>query len=210
MNLTLYKMTPLEEWITAKYLEHSICLPEDLEINRVADVFGGEITYLRTRSHARWEDDGTSEFMIILDSRLDESSARGEFFHELCHPLRHVGDQKMLPKAFRDLQEMQASLFQQYAAIPFFMVHDLDMPVYEKDIPLYLAHVFNVPVSLSNRRFNQIKGRISQEEFSQRIASYCQSIYSKADPANWSDETKKLFRLAIQRKLQKGQGVVVR
>ncbi|NRQ56084.1 ImmA/IrrE family metallo-endopeptidase [Brevibacillus sp. HD1.4A] len=210
MNLTLYKMTPLEEWITAKYLEHSICLPEDLEINRVADVFGGEITYLRTRSHARWEDDGTSDFMIILDSRLDEPSARSEFFHELCHPLRHVGDQKMLPKAFRDLQETQASLFQQYAAIPFFMVQDLDIPVYEKDIPLYLAHVFNVPVSLANRRFNQIKGRISQEEYSQRIASYCQSIYSKADPVNWSQETKKLFSLAIQRKLQKGQGVVVR
>lgn len=210
MNLTLYKMTPLEEWVTEKYLAHSIYTPDDLEIHRIAEAFGGEVAYLRTRSHARWEDDGTNDFMIIIDSRLDEPSARGEFFHELCHPLRHVGDQKMLPKAFRDLQETQASLFQQYSAIPFFMVKELDMTVYEKDIPLYLAYVFNVPVSLANRRFNQIKGRISQEEYSQRIASYCHSTYSKADPANWSHETKKLFSLAIQRKLQKGQGVVIR
>lgn len=210
MNLTLYKMTPLEEWITEKYLAHSICTPEDIDIHRISEAFGGEVSYLRTRSHARWEDDGTSDFMIILDSRLDEPTARSEFFHELCHPLRHAGDQRMLPKAFRDLQETQASLFQQYAAIPFFMVQNLALPVYEKDIPFYLAHVFNVPVLLANRRLNQIKGRISQEEFSQRIAYYCQSIYSKADPVNWSDETKKLFRLAIQRKVQKGQGVVVR
>lgn len=210
MNLTLYKMTPLEEWITEKYLSHSICTPEDMDIHRIVDAFGGEVAYLRTRSHARWEDDGTNEFMIYLDSRVDEATARSEFFHELCHPLRHVGDQKMLPKAFRDLQETQASLFQQYAAIPFFMLQDLTLPVYENEIPFYLAHVFNIPVVLAKRRFNQIKSRISQEEYSQRLTSYAQSMYSKADPANWSDETKRLFITAIQRKLERGQGVVIR
>ncbi|MGG1531468.1 ImmA/IrrE family metallo-endopeptidase [Brevibacillus agri] len=210
MDLSLYKMTPLEEWIAEKYLAHSIFTPEDLDIHRIANIFGGEISYLPTKSHARWIDDGFNDFMIILDSRLDEPSLRSEFFHELCHPLRHVGDQRTLPKTFRDLQEMQASLFQQYAAIPFFMVQELVLPVYENEIPLYLAQTFNVPVSLATRRFNQIRGRISQEEYSQRIATYLQSQYSKADPTNWSDETKRLFLTAIKRKFQKGQGVVIR
>ncbi|WP_338463360.1 ImmA/IrrE family metallo-endopeptidase [Brevibacillus borstelensis] len=210
MDLSLYKMTPLEEWITSKYLENSICTPSDLDIFHIAASLGGEITYLRTKSHARWIDDGSNEFMIILDSRLDEPSARSEFFHELCHPLRHVGDQQMLPRAFRDLQETQASQFQLYAAIPFFMVQELHLPAYEIDVPLYWAHVFRVPLDLAIRRFRQIKNRISQEEYSQRLVSYNRSMYRKADPANWCDEAKEMFRLAIDRKLKKGQGVVIR
>lgn len=49
MNLTLYKMTPLEEWIAEKYLAHSIFTPEDLDIHRIANIFGGEISYLPTK-----------------------------------------------------------------------------------------------------------------------------------------------------------------
>ncbi|MED4783474.1 ImmA/IrrE family metallo-endopeptidase [Brevibacillus choshinensis] len=204
MDLTFYKMSPLEQWITDKYTEHSIYTPKDLDIHRIASIFGGEITYLPTKSHARWEEDGTSEFMICLNSRLDEPHIRGEFFHELCHPLRHVGDQKMLPKAFRDLQETQASLFQQYAAIPIFMVSELDMPMYEKDFPYLWAHTFNIPVSLAARRYNQIKGRIYQEKNDHELLSLEQNLYRKADPANWCDEAKEMFRLAIQRKKDKG------
>ncbi|WNC15381.1 ImmA/IrrE family metallo-endopeptidase [Brevibacillus brevis] len=210
MDLSLYKMTPLEEWIAEKYLAHSIFTPEDLDIHRIANIYGGEISYLPTKSHARWIDDGSNDFMIILDSRLDEPSAQSEFFHELCHPLRHVGDQQMLPKAFRDLQETQASQFQLYAAIPFFMVLELDFPTYEKDVPMYWAHEFRVPLDLATRRFKQIKNRISQEEYSQRLVSYNLSMYRKADPANWCDEAKEMFRLAIDRKLKKGKGVVIR
>ncbi|MGN7471644.1 hypothetical protein ACTHO6_16855, partial [Brevibacillus sp. SAFN-007a] len=69
---------------------------------------------------------------------------------------------------------------------------------------------FRVPLDLATRRFKQIKNRISQEEYSQRIATYLQSQYSKANPTNWSDETKRLFLTAIKRKFQKGQGVVIR
>lgn len=204
MDFSLYKMTPLEQWITDKYLENSICTPKDLDINRIADIFGGEISYLRTKSHTRWEDDDTTDFLINLDSRLDEPSARGAFFHELCHPLRHVGNQNMLPQAFKDLQETQATLFQQYAALPFFMLQDLDMPMYERDIPYYWAHVFNLPVELATRRYSQIKCRINQEKSDLEFLSYQQSLYRKADPANWCDEAKEMFRLAIQRKKDKG------
>ncbi|WP_024983213.1 ImmA/IrrE family metallo-endopeptidase [Brevibacillus borstelensis] len=204
MDLSLYKLTPVEQWITDKYLENCIFTPLDLDIDRIARMFGGEIVYMPTKSHARWEDDGTRDFLINLDSRLDEPDARGAFFHELCHPLRHIGNQAMLPKAFKDLQETQASLFQQYASIPFFMVQELELPSYEREIPYYWAHVFNVPVTLASRRYHQIKARIFREQSDLEFMSHQRSLYRKADPANWCDEAKEMFRLAIQRKKDKG------
>lgn len=209
MDLSLYKMTPLEEWITSTYLQHSITTPDDLSLDNIAASFGGEVANLRTRSHARWIDDGTGDFMIILDSRLDEAAQRSEFFHELCHPLRHVGNQQMLPKAFRDLQETQATSFQLYASIPFFMVKELDMPSLEHNVPYQWAQIFKIPLTLAVRRFRQIKSRINQEEYQKTINSYFQNQHSKSHPSNWSDETKQLFLTAIRRKLEKGKGVVI-
>lgn len=205
MDFSLYKTTPLEQWIADKYIESRILDPSDLDIERIAHIFGGEVTYLRTKSHARWDDDGTGEFLINVDSRLDEPSKRGAFFHELCHPLRHAGNQDMLPKAFKDLQETQASLFQQYASIPIFMVENLETPLYEKNIPHYWAHVFKLPVELTSRRYEQIKGRIALEKSDREFISRQQSSYRKANPANWCDEAKDMFKLAIQRKKEKGE-----
>lgn len=204
MDFSLYKMTPVEEWITDKYISNSICSPKDLDIHRIADMFGGEISYLRTKSHARWEDDGTGDFLISLDSRLDEPERRRDFFHELCHPLRHVGEQELLPQTLIDLQETQASVFQLYAAIPFFMVLELELPKFEREISHYWAHVFNVPESLASKRYHQIKRRIDLEKRDLEFVAYQNSLYRKADPANWCDEAKEMFRLAIQRKKDKG------
>lgn len=210
MDLSLYKVSPVEEWISTTYMENSICKPEDLAIESISAVFGGEIAYLNTRSHARWVEDDPTNFMIILDLRLDEATIRSEFFHELCHPLRHVGNQIMLPKAFRDLQETQATQFQMYSAIPFFMIQELELPNYENDVPFLWSQVFRVPLSLALRRFRQIKSRINQEEYRLAINSYFHNQSSKAHPSNWSDETKQLFLTAIRRKLEKGIGVVIK
>ncbi|QRG65286.1 ImmA/IrrE family metallo-endopeptidase [Brevibacillus choshinensis] len=209
MDLSLYKMTPLEEWITTTYLQHSITTPDDLSLEHVVASFGGEIALLKTRSHARWIEDGTGDFIIIIDSRLDEATQRSEFYHELCHPLRHVGNQQMLPKAFRDLQETQATMFQLYASIPFFMIKELDMPDLEHNVPYQWAQIFKTPLPLAVQRFRQIKSRINQEEYQKTINSYFQNQHSKSNPSNWSDETKQLFLTAIRRKLEKSKGVVI-
>jgi len=210
MDYTLYKMSPLEEWITTTYQQHSLSTPEDLDINRIASIFGGEVAYLKTRSHARWLDDGSNEFLVILDSRLDEPTMRSEFFHELCHPLRHVGNQQLLPKAFRDLQETQATLFQLYAAIPFFMVKDIELVPHEHDVAFQWSHIFRVPLTLAMQRFRQVKSRIDQAEYQKTIDSYFQNKQSKSHPLNWSDETKQLFLTAIRRKLEKSKGAIDR
>jgi len=209
MDFSLYKMSPLEEWITSVYQQHSLLTPEDLDLDTIAAIFGGEVAYLKTRSHARWLDDGSNEFLIMLDSRLDEPTQRSEFFHELCHPIRHAGNQQLLPKAFRDLQETQATFFQLYAAIPFFMVKDIEIGQHEHNVAFQWSQIFRVPLSLAMRRFRQIKSRINQAEYQQTINSYFQNKHSKAHPSNWSEETKQLFLTAIRRKLEKGKGVVI-
>ncbi len=61
--------------------------------------------------------------MINIDARLTEQEQREQFFHELCHILRHCGSQLIMPKAFRELQEWDAKRFTKYAAIPFHMLH---------------------------------------------------------------------------------------
>ncbi|AYB40010.1 ImmA/IrrE family metallo-endopeptidase [Brevibacillus laterosporus] len=210
MDFSLYKTMPLEDWINSIYLQNSICTPDDLKIEQISSIFGGEVIYLPTNSHARWIDDGTNEFLIVLNNRLDEIAIRGQFFHELCHPLRHSGNQKVLPRAFCDLQEAQAFHFQLYSSIPFYMVRELDLPLYEKDISQYMSHIFKVPIELATHRFKQIKARIQQEEYRLNVSAHLQEWYRKSNPENWSDETKTLFRLAIKRKFEKGREVVIR
>ncbi|MDN9012792.1 hypothetical protein [Brevibacillus laterosporus] len=188
MDFSLYKTMPLEDWINSTYLRNSICTPNDLDIEQISSFFGGEVIYLPTNSHARWIDDGTNEFLIVLNNRLDEIAIRG---------------------AFCDLQEAQAFHFQLYSSIPFYMVRELDLPLYEKDISQYISHIFRVPIELATHRFKQIKARIQQEEYRLTISAHLQEWYRKSNPENWSDETKTLFRLALKRKFETEREVVI-
>ncbi|WP_176560297.1 ImmA/IrrE family metallo-endopeptidase [Brevibacillus dissolubilis] len=172
MDLSFYKMTSLEEWITKHYITHGILTPQDMEIERICASFGGEVSYTRMQSHAIWMDDGTNDFLVMLNRNLSESDRRTEFFHELCHPLRHGSNQLQSSCSMRNLQEGQASSFQLYASIPFFMVQKLSLPRYEQDLIELLAHEFNVTPELASRRFDQIKRRIWQEQLHQLFISY--------------------------------------
>jgi len=92
---------------------------------------------------------------IILDSRLKPFEQREQFFHELCHILKHVGHQSMLPKAFRELQEWDANNFTMYAALPYFMVKQYDFE--DPYLIQHLAIDFKVSEDLCKKRIEQIK-----------------------------------------------------
>ncbi|MCY1631342.1 MULTISPECIES: ImmA/IrrE family metallo-endopeptidase [Bacillus] len=49
--------------------------------------------------------------VIILDSRLSPPEQWKEFGHELCHVLRHEGNQLTMSPLSAELQEMQANVF---------------------------------------------------------------------------------------------------
>ncbi|MED4581831.1 ImmA/IrrE family metallo-endopeptidase [Brevibacillus choshinensis] len=206
--LSFYQITVLEEWIETQYRSFGILLPLDLTIDHVGNSFNTHVIYMTgAKEEAIWDDEKAA---IFLNPDKPVEEVREAFFHELCHPLRHAGDQLMLPRIFRELQETQANQFQLYAAMPFFMVKDIRLPSYKDEAIGLLAQLFGVTPLLSKRRLEQIERRIYEARSHQEFVQHLQNQRTRADPANWCPEAKAMFRLAIQRKMQKGQGVVFR
>lgn len=193
MDLSLYKMTPLEKWICEQYRSKGIQYADDLDIYRIAEIFNIDIISYSGPSLADWEEDQYR--VIFLNAYLREEQKRQVFFHELCHPLLHAGNQRMMPEAFKELQEIQASRFQLYAAMPVFMIEefkDLPASVFTK----ILAEEFVLPERFVKLRIDQIKRRIMQAQIDQQIVTYLESKrkkYDPDDPNNWSEETKRIM-----------------
>lgn len=156
LNFKLYKPTALEDWINNKYQDEKIIRPSLLDIEHIASLFNVEVATTKVASHVFWEE---NYCVIFLNAFCSESKRRADFFHELCHPLQHSGDQRSMPDAYRELQEIQANLFQLYAALPLPLLADIDAPssVFEKVV----AEEFNLPPKLVHRRLEQIQNRIT-------------------------------------------------
>ena len=150
-----YITSALEDWITEKYVRHRIYTSTDIDIQQIA-LIEGIFIHKRPMS-SRYDIFGRYK-AIILDSRCTEEEQQEQFFHELCHILRHVGHQSMLPKLFRELQEWDANLFMMYAALPYFMVKKYDYN--NQNLILDLSHDFNVTEELCQKRMDQIKRNI--------------------------------------------------
>jgi Zn-dependent peptidase ImmA (M78 family) len=203
-----YRPTDLEKEVTAMYQSFGIEEPSDLEEELIATRLGIKLFYVAIPSQAY--ENGKFR-CIAVDKRLTRELQREHFFHELGHLLRgHAGNQTNLPELFRDLQEEQADHFLIYAAMPAYMIQQITMPEYEREVPYVLASEFKVTLKLAKERWEQIKRRIALGRWENACIEYERNRYRKSDPANWCDEAKKLFRTAIMRKMQKGQGVVIR
>jgi hypothetical protein len=89
----------------------------------------------------------------------------------------------MKNKTFRDLQEAQANQFQLYAAIPFFMLQELELPPYEYQIIHTIKSIFKVTEALARKRLEQIKRRILQSRMD--TSFYFKEVVAKKE----TDET---------------------
>lgn len=148
----MYITTALEEWITKRYIKQHIKTPQDINITLIARYYGIYIHYrpmpARYDIHGRYR-------AIVLDKRCTLEEQREQFFHELCHILRHVGHQSMLPEAFRELQEWDANNFTMYAALPYYLVKQYDLN--SEYIIQDLSHDFKVTEELCVKRLENIK-----------------------------------------------------
>ncbi|OEH86210.1 hypothetical protein BHU72_11780 [Desulfuribacillus stibiiarsenatis] len=151
----MYKTTHLEDWIYKKYNWLKIVSPEDINPVRICREFSIFLNYKELPSHSLEQVRFRS---ITIDSRLSKEQQHEEFFHELCHLLRHCGKHYMLPKAFLELQENQANTFAMYATLPYYMLQHYDLNEY--DIVPFLSENFTVTESLVVKRLEQIKNRI--------------------------------------------------
>lgn len=165
MDLSLYKTTDLENWIYELYQNNGIYSPADLDIDHIASAFGVDIVYYEGQPFSCNE-----SFVIFLDKH-DEAKRRKVFFHELCHVLRHCGDQRRMNKPFRDMQEMQAGWFQKYASMPFYMIAQLELPPMKNDAIQMLADAFRVPSSFAKQRLEQIQQRVLNGEYWEEVSA---------------------------------------
>lgn len=207
--LDMYKKSELELWIEEKYKCHGFFTPKDLEIDNIAKEFNINLRYSKGPDRALWDDENQI-YMIFLKPTHSEEVKRNIFFHELCHPLRHYGNQELMNKnTLRELQEEQAHLFQMYAAIPFFMIEYLDdLPNTESELSEVLSKTFKVPISLAKKRVKQIMRKIQQAQLdnqykqiidNKKVFNYCKNIKPKSVPKHAED----IVALAISRKLSK-------
>lgn len=150
-----YTTTVLEDWITKKYERNKILSPPEIDLQQIAK--SERIFIHRKPMSARYDKYGRYQ-AIVLDSRCTPEEQREQFFHELCHILRHVGHQSMLPEAFRELQEWDANRFAMYAALPYFMVKKYDY--FNPSLIEDLARDFKVSEELCVKRMEHIKRNI--------------------------------------------------
>ena len=117
-------LTHTEEYIKTLYLELGIAKPQDLKIDSIANHFGITVFY--------WSEDSRALFVkkqafILINEHLTSEQKNQDFFHELTHVLMHVGCQSKLPKLFIEYQENKANQFMYHAAVPTFMLENLQV-----------------------------------------------------------------------------------
>jgi Zn-dependent peptidase ImmA (M78 family) len=93
--------------------------------------------------------------MILLNSNLSKEIKWQEFAHELCHLLRHAGNQNALPFPFVQLQESQANSFALHFFIPTFMIEKLDFSEHKQAAIEEIALTFGVEYDFAEERMER-------------------------------------------------------
>ncbi|MFS0749479.1 ImmA/IrrE family metallo-endopeptidase [Oceanobacillus sp. 1P07AA] len=128
----------LEDYIHHLYKSIKVSSPSQLNIITIADRLGIKVSYGNVAF--RFNDE------IILRKGTQEQKWQ-EFGHEVCHYLRHSGNQLLMHPLFFELQEYQANYFSYHFCIPTFML------VQQKNWhALSIARTFKVTEPFASRR----------------------------------------------------------
>ncbi|MNU94237.1 hypothetical protein D3C71_841960 [compost metagenome] len=152
-----YKLTHLEQFLEELYTAHGICHPDQITINDLSDKLDVWVHFVDLESRAYESRHGLHT--MFIDRRQTPEKQRLDFLHELCHLLRHAGNQLALPELFTKAQEAEAEQFVLYACMPYSMLSKLTLPVLRADALQYIAKVFQVPLTLAEQRYDQILRR---------------------------------------------------
>jgi len=157
LNFPHYTTTALEDWVTNLYKRLNMLDSKELKPSSLARYFNIYIKQFPLPS--RFDVFGRYK-AVLVDSREPIEIQREQFYHELCHILRHVGHQTMMPEAFFELQERDAKHFTRYAALPYHIITKYDY--HDPNIIQTLAEDFSVSESLCLERLLQIERRSKQ------------------------------------------------
>ncbi|OES45850.1 ImmA/IrrE family metallo-endopeptidase [Domibacillus iocasae] len=144
-----YVKSHLEDFIENLYTNISITSPEQLDIELIARRLNIEVGYSHNKSKCA-EIGGI--MMILLNENVSRTEQWQEFAHEVCHLLRHTGNQTELPFPFVQLQEWQANTFALHFCIPTFMLQKLDLPFHKQLAITEVVQTFGVEYSFAEER----------------------------------------------------------
>lgn len=148
----MYQNSHLEDYIQGLYLDWNINNPEQLNKYAIANYSNVGIYLSSDPSEAfYWE----SRYYIFINRDLDSRKRWQDFGHELCHVLRHSGNQKKMPIMFRDFQEWQADNFMYHFCVPTFMLQRIRLPPDQLAAAYLIADTFNVELSFAKERLDR-------------------------------------------------------
>lgn len=168
-----YETTALEQFVEKTYTDHGIHNPLQLTIEEVSRRLNVWIYYSVLGSKALERTDGLGS--ININKNKTSIKQWLDFLHELCHLLRHSGDQRIMPKQFTQAQEDEANNFVLYAAMPISMISKLSLPDNQTDAINFLASKFRVPLKLAKQRLEQIQRRIYQGKLLHETAKHMEA-----------------------------------
>lgn len=149
--------TYLEDYIQNLYKLIGVTIPSELEMPYIARKLGVKIVY-RT-SAFRFG----NEIILVRGTKCEEWM---EFGHEICHYLRHCGNQANMHPLFAELQEWQAENFMYHFCVPTFMLQKLNLPRNRKKAIWEIQKNFNVSYEFAEIRLEKFTQKHAYAMFS--------------------------------------------
>ncbi|MFN0223225.1 ImmA/IrrE family metallo-endopeptidase [Paenibacillus sp. KR2-11] len=140
MNLTQYQTTYLEDFVDELYTRINISSPEQLTVEYISAALGIRVDY----APVSISEECGGRFVIYLNFNLPPSKHLKEFLHELCHAMRHEGNQIHMHPLMRDWQEWDAENFVLYASIPFLLLRQTELPYDQHAAIELISNTFKV------------------------------------------------------------------
>ena len=138
--------TLIEDYVRDLYHRLSITEPHQLRIENISEKLDLEVFY----SNATFR-----FYNSIILERTNRQKEWQEFGHEVCHYLRHHGNQLTMNNLFLGLQEHQADYFAYHFCVPTFMLDRL------KELTVYdVMSLFNVEYEFALKRIDMYQSKL--------------------------------------------------
>lgn len=145
-------MNRIEKYIYNFYKRISISEPHHLGVHSISERINLPVLYWEFTSEATHYD---GRYKMFINQHLPPQQQWQDFGHEICHILRHDGDQNGMVMSFLELQEWQANYFSYHFCVPTFMLVTLEeVTVYE------IMTQFNVDFEFASKRLNLLNNKI--------------------------------------------------
>lgn len=147
-----YHKTHLEDYVESLLVDLNIRHPGQLNKFVISDKLGIYLHLYNGNSRGLMDCD---EKYIFLNQHLSRPERWQDFGHELCHILRHDGDQKHMSLPFRQLQEWQSNNFMYNFCVPTFMLQRIRLPPDCQEAIQLISDTFNVDYQFAEKRLDR-------------------------------------------------------